>query len=582
MMRRHVLVAAALVVVAGVAFSTCGPPPVDACVGRKAGDLVITELMIDPDGTDTGAEWIEVFNSLGTPLDLKGLSLYVKDVDGTNLKTHVIRSGTVTAGGLFVMGDVRSGPNPAWVNYSYADALGSMGNTRGVVGVRCGTTVLDEVSYTMTAKPARSRMLSGGTITPSATANDDEANWCDADPTLIFSTPNAGTPGAANPICKPVAMAGTCLENGVARAIVSPTEGQLVITELMPNPAVVSDTAGEWLEVLARADVDLNGLTMFDASNSKSTVTSADCVHVTSGTYVLLARNVDPAVNGGLPPVTAAETLSLNAAGERVSLFIGDAGIDSASVGAASSGKSWQLDPTKLDPLSNDDPANFCKAPLQFSPDGGDFGSPGAANPSCAAMPDAGDPNNCFDTTTMATRPVNRPGDGDLVISEWMADPSVVADTAGEWFEVLVNRAVDLNGLVLGDSSTVTTTLANANCLAVNANSYVVFAKNASAAANGNLPAPLATFAFDLNNTNDSIRVLNVDGGVLDSVSYATARAGSSTQLKPGLTSPADNDVATNLCNTPDAGANRYGPVLADGGVSGDLGTPGLVNVACP
>jgi hypothetical protein len=561
-------------VVCGVVLSaglfSCGvPPPADPCLGRLPGDLVISELMIDPDGTDTGAEWIEVYNSLGAPLEIKGFSVYVRDLDGTNLKTHIIKAGSVPSQSYFVMGDVRSGPNPSWVNYSYADGLGSMGNARGVVGIRCGTTVLDEVTYTRTAKSGRSRMLRGGTISPNSLENDNEQNWCDTSPGLVYLTPNAGTPGARNPVCMAEAMLGTCLENGVARPIFPPGEGDLVITEIMASPQASSDTTGEWFEVLARNDVDLNDITIKNASGSTDTVQSMNCLRVLSGEYALFARSADPFVNGALPSPTALYSVSLSSTNERLTLTRGDAGIDEAAVTASSSGKAWQLDPSKLDPLSNDDPANFCKAPLLWSTDGGgDYGSPAEANPNCAAVPDGGqmmDPNSCLDPISLAVRPVRRPAPGDLVISEWMADPAAVTDSAGEYFEVLANHDLDLNGVILGDSSATVTRLSSSKCLAVAANGFALFARTTNALANGKLPAPIATFSFDLNNTNETIRVLNPDGGVLDTVMYTTAKPGISTQLKPGLTSPADNDVATNLCPTPDAGGNRYGNPLPDG-----------------
>jgi hypothetical protein len=571
----------------GVFFATCGPAPttVDPCKGRQAGDLVITEAMIDPDSTDTGAEWFEVYNALGTPLDLKGMTIYVKDLDGTNLKTHVVKAGSVPSQGYFTFGDVRGGPNPAWINYSYADTLGSMGNTRGAIGVRCGTTVIDEVTYARAAKSGRSRMLAGGLLTPNASTNDNEANWCDTPAGTVYLTPNAGTPGLSNPDCIPEAQLGTCLDNGAPRPIVPPGPGDLLITEVMASPAKANDTTGEWFEVLARADVDLNDVTVANGSGSSDTLASQSCLHVSTGQYVLLARSSDSFVNGDLPPPTATYSLSFSSTNERVILRRGDAGIDEAAVFASASGKAWQLDPNRLDGVSNDDPNNFCKAPNKWNVDGGgDFGSPAAENPMCPAT-DAGmmtDPNNCIDPVTLAVRPVRRPNVGDLVITEWMADPAAVGDTAGEYFEALVKVDTDLNGLVLGDSSTTTSTVQGQGCIAVTANSFVVFAKNANPIVNGNLPPVAATFAFDLNNSADSIRVLGVDGGLLDSVSYTTFRAGASTQLKPGLVDPADNDVAGNLCFTPDAGSNHYGALLADGGVSGDFGTPGLVNVACP
>ena len=88
---------------AAALLMSCPPPPApDACLGRVAGDLVISEVMLDPEGTDTGGEWIELFNTLGTPLDLKGLTLYVRDTDGSGAKTHAIRAGTAPARGYFV------------------------------------------------------------------------------------------------------------------------------------------------------------------------------------------------------------------------------------------------------------------------------------------------------------------------------------------------------------------------------------------------------------------------------------------------------------------------------------------------
>jgi len=280
-----------------------GAAPVDPCVGRLAGDLVITEVMADPDGSDTGAEWIEIFNPLTTPIALEGFTLYTRDTDGSNLKSHLVKAGTVSEHGSFVFGDVRSGPNPAWVNYSYGDGLGALGNARGVVGLRCGAIVLDEVSWTSPVKPARSRLFSGAVL-PSAQTNDDERFWCDAPVTDAYFGPNAGTPGERNPACLPEVAFGSCLSSGVARPSVQPRAGELVITEVMNNPSI-SETTGEWLEVLARADVDLNGVTIANGTGASDTLQSSDCLRVRAGETALLARSADPALNGGLPPPKA-------------------------------------------------------------------------------------------------------------------------------------------------------------------------------------------------------------------------------------------------------------------------------------
>ncbi len=564
-----------------VALFGCNPQPpnTDLCKSRKAGDLVLTELMLDPDGADTGQEWVELFNATPQAISLKGVQVYTKKLDGTGLKAHGILAGEVPSRGYFTLGDVRQGPNPAWINYSYADGLGGLAQTEGIVGLRCGTTTLDEVTYTKAAKASRSRML-GGTSDPDATANDDEAKWCDTDPAKTYSGVNAGTPGAPNGECTASAQAGTCLENGTARAVVHPAAGDVIITEVMADPKAVADTAGEWVEVKAISSVDLNGLVL-SAGSSKTTLAATSCLHLNAGDYGVLARSSDPATNGGLPAPLATITVSLANSGGPVTLSLPDAGVDTATLPAALSGVAWQLSPTTLDALANDDPASFCPATARFGADGGgDFGTPGAANTTCPLAPD---PNSCIDAASGRVRPIARPVAGDLAITEFMANPGAVSDTFGEWFEVVANQPVDLNGLVLGNEGTSTTTVSSQACLFLDRGSYAVFARSADAGANGGLPPPMATFGFALANSGSRFISISSQGAELDRFSYTTAATGASTQLASGLTAPTDNEVTTNVCPTPAGTTYGGGLALADGGVTaGDRGTPGAANVACP
>jgi hypothetical protein len=550
----------------------CPPPePTDACKGRVAGDLVLTEVMLDPEGTDTGGEWIELFNTLGTPLDLKGLTLYIRDTDGSGAKTHAIRAGTAPARGYFVVGDIRSGPNPSWVNYAYGDALGSMGNSRGVVGVRCGMTTLAEFTYNTAAKPQRSRMLNGNNE-PNSTIAAVEANYCDTPTGNLYIGNNSGTPGVANPECMAEATSGTCVDNGVVRAMTSPQAGDLVITEVMASPAATGDTTGEWIEILARATVDLNDVTI-NTTTSNERIENQACLRVQPGEYVLLARSADTFVNGDLPaPFHVYGSISFaDTTNQRISLSRGDAGIDEIALTPSASGKAWQLDPLKLDPGSNDDPANFCRAPFKWNPDGGgDYGSPGAANPDCPIDAGQADPNVCFDTALAANRPIRRPADGELVITEWMSDPSAVSDLSGEFVEVLAKNDFDLNGLVL-QIGTGRTPLSSANCISVTTNSFLVFGKNGDPAQNGLLPPLVASFSEAMTATKP-ISLLGPDGGVYDTVTPTGETAGASTQIAPGFENPTDNDVAANRCRSP----NKWN---IDGG--GDFGSPGALNPAC-
>ena len=550
-----------------LALWSCAPAPsTDLCQGRMEGDLIITELMIDPEGTDTGSEWIEVFNTLGTPLELKGVTLYTRDTDGSGSKNHVIRAGTVPARGYFVLGDIRGGPNPSWVNYAYGDALGSMGNARGVVGLRCGQTTLGEFTWNTAAKPARSRMLDG-VGEPTIAVADVEANYCDTPSGTLYIGNNAGTPGSANPRCVAEATSGTCVDNGDVRALTSPQRGDVVITEIMASPAATSDTTGEWMELLARSAVDLNDVTI-QTTSSSTRIQSMACLRVVPGEYVLLARSADTFVNGELPPPKHVYgSLSFaDSTNQRISLVRGDAGIDEVALFPSTSGKAWQLDPLKLDPSSNDDPNNFCRAPNKWRADGGgDYGSPGAENPPCPAL-DAGmtDPDSCVDPASSALRAVRRPSPGSLRLTEWMPDPAAVADAEGEYFEVFAGEDLDLNGvtLIVGTSRT---TLSSPMCLTVAGGTALVFGKNNSSASNGGLPPLQAIFTGTLANTSGSISLEGGDGGVFDAISWSSSRAGASQQVDP---------VDGGVCDTPST--NRYG------GSTGDRGTPGALNVPCP
>lgn len=548
----------------GAGNPSCGN--VIDCTGRAAGDFVITEVMLDPDSTDTGNEWIELFNTRSSTADLTGLTLYKRNVDGSGEATHALTSGAVPANGYWVMGDVRVGTNPAWINYTYRTGLGSLTNTSGVVGVRCGNLVLAEYTYTVPAKSRRARMLDGAQ--PPTPAFAIEANYCDTPPGALYFGNNAGTPGSANPACIPEATTGTCIEDGGMRAIIAPNAGDIIFTEVMADPTS-PDATSEWFELLARAPVDLNDLTVYTSTSAGGRLTSSACLFVQPGEYVLLAQSADPFVNGDLPTpriVYSSPSFS-NAVNQRIGLSRGDAGIDEIALSPSSGGRSWSLDPTLLDPLANDSPANFCLAPNKWHADGGgDFGTPGTANDACAV------PGSCFDTSTSTTRPSRPPPDGDLLITEWMSDPGAVGAANGEYFEFLAKSAFDLNGVRyrIGLAGTPKLIATSGNCLPAAMNQYFLIGRNNDTGLNGNLPPMVATTTTALTATS-VVALFNPDGGAADTVTTTGGAAGVSEQVNPNFLTPADND--TNHCVT------AVGTVY---GTSGNRGTPGLANVSCP
>ncbi len=414
-----------------------------------------------------------------------------------------------------------------------------------------------------------------------AATNDDPTGFCAATTSYTgIDGGDLGTPGAANTPCGVVAMGNQCVDGttSLVRDLVSPLAGDVIITEIMADPSAVSDTVGEWIEVHAVNSVDLNGVVLTVGTNAHA-FTSTSCLHLAAGTFAVLAKSAEGSVNGGLPTPVATFTQSLGNSGGTLSLTFGGAVIDGAAYDAAIAGVAWQLDPTKLDATSNDDPAHFCRATVHFAADGGgDLGTPAAMNTACPATPDAG---QCMDAATSAIRAVVKPAVGDLVISEFMAAPAAVPDADGEYIEVRSNASVDLNGLVLGfDGST--SVVNSLTCLPVIAGTYSVFGSNADSQVNGGLPPLAGTFSFSLRNYGTHTISISTDAGLLDVLTYSADAghpvAGASTQLSAQYTRPADNDVASHLCST--SAASRYGPGAVSG--TGDRGTPGLPNELCP
>ena len=172
---------------------------------------------------------------------------------------------------------------------------------------------------------------------------------------------------------------------------------------------------------------------------------------------------------------------------------------------------------------------------------------------------------------------------GDIVISEFMANPDMVTDKNGEWFEVYntTDAPIDINGWEIQDDKTVHVITASKPVL-VPSKGYAVLAKKGNKTENGGV---LALYAYEkssdppnptflINNDLDGIR-LKAGWTVIDHVNYAVdagwpIEAGVALQLDPDQFDPMSNDSPFSWC----LATSPYG--------NGDLGTPGSPNSACP
>jgi len=155
--------------------------------------------------------------------------------------------------------------------------------------------------------------------------------------------------------------------------------GDLLISEVMANPSVVSDANGEWFEIFnaSASAIDLNGLILSDDGVDSHTI-NAGSLLIASGDYVTLGRNADSVTNGGYTADYVYSNFFLLAnAGDEIVISEGIAEIARLNyLGSfVQAGVSMEL---------NSD-GTYSAATVAYG--SGDFGTPGAAGPSLSAVP---------------------------------------------------------------------------------------------------------------------------------------------------------------------------------------------------
>lgn len=168
--------------------------------GAAVGDLVLSEIMADPNGscTDSRDEWFEIYNASNKTLDIEGLIVRY----GTSVKTVSSRI-LIAPQGFALFGAKDPLPCTSLVpdtTFSFA-LTNSAGKPMSLE--KADGTVIDAVDVTtMAATPGASWGLNP-TLTTAAD-NDNLVNWCLATTALTTGDPGdaeKGTPRGANDAC---------------------------------------------------------------------------------------------------------------------------------------------------------------------------------------------------------------------------------------------------------------------------------------------------------------------------------------------------------------------------------------------
>ena len=442
---------------------------------------------------DGDGEWVEIYNATAAPIDLTGLTL--KD-DGKDKYNVLGGTTTIPANGYLVFGrtlDKVANGNVV-VHHAYGNSI-TLGNSADSLVLVAGDVEIDRVVWaTKAGWPAvvgKAIQMTGELL--DAKSNDSPAGWCAASTPLLGAdgkpTGDFGTPGSANPKCPP----GDSDKDGVAddvdncKSVPNPDQadsdsngvgdfcekgvlvncgdgqldvgeacgdgdksggdgcspfckiepvlepGSLVIAELLPNPATVTDDKGEWIEVYNPSEKPrtINGLRIAVGPKDKAFVVAVSSpldVVVPAKGRIVFGNNANAATNGGVAIDYAYSKLTLANAGTRLALLSRDptqtgvdAVVDEITYGSGwpiASGKSMAVDPTYLDVAGNDAPGHWCFGQGLFG--AGDLGSPGQPNPACSdgvpdtdkdGLPDKKD--NCPNAKNLDQKDLDKDGVGD-------------------------------------------------------------------------------------------------------------------------------------------------------------------------
>ena len=183
------------------------------------GELIISEVMPNPESFDSDREWIEVYNTTGGPLAMFSMIFEDNELDTSNneyqfldINLEIPANGFVAFarnqdpaenGGLpadvqlYAGAHLKNDPDPA-------DDKTPAEGMKLLLTLMDGT-VIDEAYYdnpedeSASFPSGRSLQLSSSAL--NATANDDSANWCFTPAASSYGAGGAGSPGEANSAC---------------------------------------------------------------------------------------------------------------------------------------------------------------------------------------------------------------------------------------------------------------------------------------------------------------------------------------------------------------------------------------------
>jgi len=161
--------------------------------------------------------------------------------------------------------------------------------------------------------------------------------------------------------------------------------GDLLITEIMANPANMADNYGEWFEVYNNSGKEINLQNLMIDRDSINQHFISDEINLSAGEYFVFQKT-DSATAASNSYVYGSDILLPNS-GTKLSIYTTDENGDRGSLvfslqtGSAVSGKSTSLNPMLFNVSDAVETSSWCTSSSSYST--GDYGTPGATNDNC-------------------------------------------------------------------------------------------------------------------------------------------------------------------------------------------------------
>ncbi len=536
-----------------------------------AGDIILTEIMPNPAGSDRYNEWIEIYNTTNREILLDNLKV-TRDRSTFTLSSKGLK---IAPHSYFTIAKNRR------ANIPDIDAVMSISLTNSGthdLSIQLDGVLLDEIRYSSISS-GKSKQLDINRY-----GNSTFSDWCNSRATISTENSDKGTPklenvSCADPcshncsnsgICNPVDGSCSCNDGYVGdtcnscatgytdnNGVCTPNLEQLlnhkdiIVTEFIPNP-VGSDTTNEWLELYNRTDeaIDITNLKIKVDGTNKSFSGSYE---IAANSYFLIGRSSSAAANVD----AVISSMSLGNTGEHtIILEIGDLQLDMVTYDGSTEGKSYQLDNSKYN-FTDFNSEFWCQKDA----------TPNAENVSCIV--DMCEDVNCnngrcitYEGAALCICEAGFSGDSceicdegnpncpqemlaeEVIITEIMINPDG-SDYNNEWIELYntTGKTLIVDGLKIRKD------LINYNVrgenLTIEPHSYFLIARSA----NDLFPNADAYCSFSFNNTGTHAISIISNERVIDTITYENSKSSSSFQIDTSFLNATDNDNINYWCD---------------------------------